>query len=140
MSADWREAIRGVPLWTGAAVNDTRGPGYGGGIVTGIDGDQVEVNDAWCPVGQFALDLEHAPTRRNFDAELALALGAPPEAVDEGVVFFSEGESWGWSIGAGADPEGDFRWTESFMPATKGATDPLLARALAWPAGKRVSR
>ncbi len=147
MSDDWREAARGIPVWEGARVLVARsGRVTFLGRVEFIDGDRIVCRE---PAGQVLLsasedpvvpDLADPDVRAAYDRRLALALGAPPEAVDEGVVFFSSGDGWGWSIAAGADPEGDFLWTRSFMPETNGACDRLHARALAWPADKRVTR
>ncbi len=71
------------------------------------------------------LDLEHPGMRSEFDRHLARRLGAPEEAVDEGVVFYPEDGAW---ILHGGVTQG--RFTRRGLAV--GVEDFILARVIAW--------
>ena len=86
--ADWREAARGVPVWAGAhAVDPTTGLV---GVVAAIDAfaSEARLHSTWLPAERLIVDLSDPDTRAAYDRRLALALGAPIEAVDEGVALY----------------------------------------------------
>lgn len=160
---DWREAARGIPVeeearvyvwWMDGWVRDVvrkidaeRGffTGYRGGVAYGL---------------HLAIPrLDHPSERAAYDRRLALALGLDPK---NGVLFEPVGISasvsvWRVTVGMKVDPEWARRqgdrpyWGAPPMvpdcvelrfpayPPHARVTDPLLARALAWPADKRVN-
>lgn len=155
---DWRAAARGIPVWlwcrafsgrhdfvsllvvevgansTAGLVNPAAPAGWPGG------GGSGALTSSWFP------DLTDPDTRAAYDRRLALALGCPEACADVGVRFrrlSSLSPSAGWVVEAGHD-EHNFANEHSWdtLPTTiaAGVVDPLLARALAWPADKRVSR
>lgn len=83
------------------------------------------------------VDLSDPDTLRNFDARFALRLGAPPEAVEAGVIVKLT-PSRVLVVWAGIQPARSHyegarpAWTHSIFVDTD---DPLLARALAWKHG-----
>lgn len=85
----WQEEARGIEPWVGARVLAFGGAGYvalsGYGEVWRVaDHDAPwEVLDALRPI----LDLTDPDTLSAFDRRLALRLGAPVEAVREGVII-----------------------------------------------------
>jgi hypothetical protein len=150
---DWREAARGIPVWIGASVVNDLG---GEAIVTFPPGSESDATEVWVAYayddgsgggdfiigaakGEVTLNLEHPDTRTAYDRRLALALGADPMDVEEGVMVWYDfpylrvfaGVAWYW----GAPPA--FSWREDVDLGTVGH-DGLTARALAWPADKRV--
>lgn len=82
-------------------------------------------------------NLEDPDTLAAFDRRLALRLGAPEDAVREGVVFFQEGSTWICAAGGylGETRAGHnvarLRWYHD-AGWLDGATDTLLARVRAW--------
>ena len=150
---DWREAARGIPVWEGAAAwfegkrwRVTR-------LWPSMDGHEDRASlecldgsgDGEIPPIRHAVpDLADPDTRAAYDRRLALALGCPEAYADVGVRFrrlSSLSPSAGWIVEAGHD-EHDFydgpAWTSEPRTVAADAEDPLLARALAWPADKRV--
>ena len=85
MAADqnWREAGQGIPVWLGCREMD-------GGIVVGFTDDGIirKIDGAMvgtCHPATSGPDLADPDTRAAYDRRLALELGAPEEAVNEGV-------------------------------------------------------
>ena len=81
-------------------------------------------------------NLDDPDTFRGAVARLALSMGAPQEAVDEGVLFFLDDPNTGWRVSAGLRRDGkvhldDFLWTNDDDLAF-GVEDRRLALALAW--------
>jgi hypothetical protein len=136
---DWKDAARGIGPWPGShAISG----GHAGIVVDVRDGACLLATDSdrdGVPVWETGclLDLEDADTRAMFDRRLALRLGAPAEAVEQGVMVVCvrqpnapEHAGGCYQVIAGV---WDRRWARSFtdddftIPA-----DPLLFRALAW--------
>ena len=145
---DWREAARGIPVWEGAQVCriGLRGVGTVQTILPGGGGLALWGDGATLDPREFFPNLADPDTRAACDRRLALALGCPEAYADVGVRFrrlSSLSPSAGWIVEAGHD-EHDFydgpAWTSEPRTVAADAEDPLLARALAWPADKRVSR
>lgn len=103
-------------------------------LVLNADRDVVR----W-PARSTVPDLSDPDTRAAYDRRLALALGCPEEHADVGIRFRpSRDVPGGWHLEAGFD-DGDFYDGHVWMAAFRGGgSDPLLARALARPADKRV--
>lgn len=124
MPADWREAARGIPVWEGALCVFDCGASFGGKYRAEVDAEP-----------QYIPDLSDPDTRAAYDRRLALALGAPEGAVNEGVRFYRNGSEWtidaGFFRGYGQDAD----WSRDLRLPTG---DFLRARALAWPADKRA--
>jgi hypothetical protein len=137
---DWREAAQGIPVTEGDRT--CTADGFGGEIVIRVDGDNVLLScgkgtPTWERQGEHLRDLSDPRTQRAYLGDLALALGAPAEAVEEGVVFICRGRGQ-WTLAAGcALPEWDPRWMHQI---DRGSDDRLTALAEAWPADKRVGR
>ena len=131
---DWMDEAQGIEPWTGAVL-------LGGGrciclrgVVAGYDDPlwghpdsarvPCRVEDAPPP------DLRDADTLAAFDRRLALRLGAPEEAVREGVLFFrcpDEGSRC-WEVVAG-----HHAWTVALTDDDfEIPDDSLLARVRAW--------
>jgi hypothetical protein len=163
----WQEAARGIEPWLGAGVlvvdRMTGEPGpdrylttpgrvvlrhrwpnaAGGGPGYDFATSNLNVIDAqsgywysgsrWFPV----LDLSDPDTRAAFDRRLALRLGAPEEAVVEGVRVFPVGPGE-WRMEAGCDYLGldcnkePYLRTRWELALNIDTNDPLLARVLAW--------
>lgn len=156
MSPGAREAARGIPVRAVCrALSDRHGvvtvhSVHGSTAFVTIDrypmlpdADEVYARD-------LIPDLSHPPTRAAYDRDLALALGAPIEAVDEGVMV-GWGSSGGLLVVAGLpdarhhagqdDPSVVYPWAIEVGVEWRLVRTPenlLLARALAWPADKRV--
>lgn len=138
----WREAARGIPVWPGCREMD-------GGIVVGFtdDGNIIRKVDGGllgaCHPATSGPDLSDPDTRAAYDRRLSLELGAPGEAVADGVVVHVSDMGFDDAlfghilvIRAGRGDTGvRATWETTVQVDTK---EPLLARALAWPAGKRV--
>jgi hypothetical protein len=132
---DWRELTRGIEPWDGAKLlNGLRCLWYRNGA-DGPCGVTVRHEDGRMQCGVWPLtqggynpDLADPDTRAAFDRRLALRLGAPPEAVDEGVLFYRVGRQFRIAAGS-ADENGLHVWCHG-VPGS--ANDSLLARALAW--------
>lgn len=138
----WREAAVGIEPWDGCALLDGgRCASVLRGVVMAQNGPRVGVYDRSrlpCRVENAPPpDLADADTRAMFDRRLALHLGAPVEAVDEGIRFYPCGRGR-WRIDAGCDYLGDDCNGEPYLPTRWGAAlnidtlDPLTARCLAW--------
>jgi hypothetical protein len=130
----------GIPVWHGAVVRWTNPAESAPETVTGfcdfVRGDVVHIGGRHFSPSACAPYLSDPDTCAAYVRRLALALGAPAEAVEEGVRFFRVHETC-WEIRAGADwgltfTEDDF---DDPFPTTR-----LLALARAWPADKRVGR
>ena len=130
----WQEKAKRIPPWEGCKTDD-------GDFVVGVyeDGWVQVRGESWDDHPEsgreawdlFAPDLAHAPTAREACAQLALFLGAPPEAVAEGVIFYHE--CGAWILAAGHD--GQWEWIPhkrqggvQLVPADQRA----LAIATAW--------
>lgn len=154
MGSDWREAARGIPAEEGDRVLWARDLTPHGIVTRALPSGAWAVEryeepghvDACHPLA-VVVDLSHPPTRAKFDRRLALALGAPEGAVERGVAFVPMSpRASRWLLVAGLsfavyDDNGrrealDWDWER---PLGLGTDDPLLARALAWPADRRVS-
>lgn len=135
-----REAARGIPVWEGAA-----------GLLDGSPVRVVEIlalpnartsatvryrytgGGPRCFADSITLDLSDPDTRVAYERRLALALGAPEHLVERGVgASLFEGAL---IVQAGFYDSRLSNWAEVIEVNT---IDPLLARALAWPADKRV--
>lgn len=147
---DWRDVAGALRLWwTGMRFlhgEPCEGEWPRGVVVPGgwINDDKIADDygrhtskpSSWIP------DLSDPDTRAAYDRRLALALGAPVEAVGEGVRFYLDGGA-GWQMDAGF--KGDDVTTHAWHfdlralgnEVLTNTDDPLLARALAWPADKR---
>jgi len=108
---DWREAARGIPVWEGAAAwfegkrwRVTRlWPSVDGGedrvSLDALDGS----GDGEIPPVQTVVpDLTDPDTRAAYDRRLALALGAPTSAVEEGAHFGYDSVREEWRISRAA--------------------------------------
>ena len=87
------------------------------------------------------VNLDNPDVLAAFDRRLALRLGAPEEAVREGVMFCSFALTWiVWAGQGNGFDEGDFAWEHRLSYAEIGnADDPLLARVRAWNSIKETS-
>ncbi len=140
----WQDAARGIPVWVGAAVRER--DNTASGVVIRIRGDRLDVfvnndhmemgDDAWY-ASDCSLDLSDPDTRAAFDRRLAIALGAPENVVNEGVRFFYTEGAWCLACGPRNYPSGESNDPFFYRLSSEHQTDPLLARALAWPANKR---
>lgn len=148
-SRDWRDAARGIPVWIGAFVQAlTFGGDYRPGFI-GHAGIRMSDTGHVLPLtGREVPDLSDPDTRVAYDRRLALALGAPVEAVEEGVSIYRDEDSWSLRAGAPRNYPSDadvepWYYTlgirDDHVNAGRPTADPLLVRALAWPADKRVS-
>ena len=144
MTPDWREAAKGIPVWVGCRAFSGRhdfvslfvvevGPSSTAGLVNPAvpagwpgGGGSGALTSSWFP------DLSDPDTRAAYDRRLALALDVPIAEVDIGVTFSKHPTDPGWWMANGGG------WTRRFRDID--TTDMLLARALAWPADKRVRR
>ena len=145
---DWREAARGIPVWEGAAAwfegKRWRVTRLWPSVDGGEDRASLECLDGSGdgeipPISDVVPDLADPDTRAAYDRRLALALGCPEAYADAGVRFYSMGyvTVHRWTIDAGVRPHRyDSEWEQTVHADTD---DPLLARALAWPADKRVT-
>lgn len=150
---DWKREAVGIEPWAGAVVCDPNAPsrfarivGLGWGPLGAGDGWRIRENDGTeksASRGYFIPDLSDPDTLAAFDRRLALRLGAPEEAVREGVMFIYADAAHGldayWTIAAG-EPNWnleDWSWdvvfglSERHRPSL-GTDDPLLARVRAW--------
>jgi hypothetical protein len=152
---DWREAARGIPVWSGARVIFTesatdprlyperRGRSYAGiavrerhegvWVVGWLEGEWSDREAA-----SLVPDLSDPDTQAAYLRRLAIMLGCPEEVAGEGVVVYPWTEpGWsGWIIEAGSsreEPGGAWAWRLDL-----GTDDRLLALARAWPADRRV--
>jgi hypothetical protein len=133
--------LDGIPVWPLAAVQclPAREIGIcyamttaGKPLVMVRDGNGLQPSHHDLP---WLLDLSNPDTRAAYDRRLALALGAPDYLVERGVgVSVSDDEHVIVRAGFYDNPNSDWHHV-----AHVGTTDPLLARALAWPADKRSS-
>lgn len=143
--SDWREAARGIPVeeegriyvwWHGGWVVDVvRHLEAAAGFFTGYRGGVAYGLHLAIP------RLDHPGERAAYDRRLALALGAPVEAVSEGTRFYVDDtvpDSVGWALEAGGKIVKWWPRKRDFLLDSLETDDPLLARALAWPADKRV--
>jgi len=160
--SDWREAARGIPVWRGAVVVDypDREHSYPRALCVELPNEEGDFNTAPDPVeydyegrSQSAVgreygvvvDLEDPDTRAAYDRRLALALGMTADEVDFGVLLFWDPRSGAWTYTNGAGrsvrvfgvDDAGIPAQSPHIPCTQHA-DPLLVRALMWPADKRV--
>lgn len=128
----WQEAARGIPVWAGARSCSLGG--FDAGIVVRVDGERVVFADGTRPRAGLIVDLSDPDTRAAYDRRLAIAWGAPEAHDTLRVSIVREGPLMS-SIDILVDhPRGRFVKTihvDTILP--------LLARALAWPADKRVT-
>ena len=137
----WQEAARGIPVWPSAYFYSV---GYerkqmcteisvytNPPIASGVYGYSHQ---------EVIVALDHPDTRAAYDRRLAVALGAPADVVDDGVVIeFLYGE-YAMVLFAGpselGQSEQEFAWTSRVE--LDRFDDPILARALAWPTEQRI--
>lgn len=129
----WQEEAKGIEPWPGALlVSGERCcvVGKGGWVVVATDSSpygSTAILDAGSP-NMPPVDLSDPDTRAAFDRRLALRLGAPVEAMTEGVVFYENcGGIDQWTVHVGANE----RW-RVVMNFDGTAGKPLLARVRAW--------
>lgn len=152
MTPTWlTEAIAAdLPLWVGAMARHPRVPGQhlvvevtpGGAVWTRSDDGRGVESRSFLLGDLPAPDLDHRPTRLEFLARLALRLGAPADAVNEGVTAGFAGGGM-WSFGAGRQwttvPSSDTsawlaRWCR---PVFRGTNDLNTALVRAWAAATK---
>lgn len=85
IAADWKTEARGLPVWPGAFVvhgEESDGP------AEDYAADTVCIRDGmtFWPAEECSPDLANPDTLAAFDRRLALRLGAPEEAVAQGVI------------------------------------------------------
>jgi hypothetical protein len=132
--------LDGIPVWPLAAVwcPSTKEIGIcyamttaGKPLVMVRDGNTLQPSHHDLP---WLLDLSNPDTRAAYDRRLALALGCPDDGRLDRYLSVRIGRGGGGI--AGQILLASDRWTGG---AVVNTTDPLLARALAWPADKRSS-
>lgn len=133
---DWLGAAEGVPRHPGARVWTASLAG-GRHLARVTDGGNIRMvlSGVVYPPAAEVLDLSDARTQRAYLGDLALALGAPPAAVEEGVRFYP----WtgGWRIDAGAPVLTGYAAAWEMDLRDLGTTDRMTALARAWPADRR---
>lgn len=131
----WQEEAQGIEPWRGAMFLDADGKSR---LCTAVSpsSDYMPEARTWCeardyPTETVAPDISDPDTRRNFDARLALRLGAPADKVNEGVNFYGLAAAWYLSAGGPHSMRRNAGGSAG-LPIVSGTTDALLARALAW--------
>jgi len=135
----WQEIAACIPPWDGCKTDD------GDFVVAVLDGGRVQVRDeSWDdhpetgrePWALFVPGLTHPPTAREAVARLALFLGAPEEAVDECVAFWSDWpHSMTLAAGVSKDWGDSFSWMHEFGFNEKCRP---LAIATAWREARKM--
>lgn len=134
MNAAQRAAAMGIPVWPGCTDID-------GDHVASVHGDRVylwtDENEpaSSVPARMCAPDLADPDTRAAYDRRLAIVLGCPDDGRLDRMFRIEVGSA------LGSAPIGHLLLTSDGWRVTVpvGTTDPILARALAWPADKRVT-
>lgn len=140
---DWRILLRGVvPPWRGALVllaNDAVPPEHWPRFTVGLEpepgwktvwGVRAAGGSQGLAKSVLVPDLEDDDTRRNFDARLALRLGAPAPMVKAGVTLAWWAERQSVVMSAGG-PRFPVIWMVDFTPIEDDPGD-LILRARAW--------
>jgi hypothetical protein len=137
---DWREAARGIPVWRGCCAIHSHMGSMANEVVLGASAEHIlaagMMDRVRKPIDCIP-DLSDPDTRAAYDRRLALVLGAPGEAVARGVIVADYDGVWAVMAGLpSAETGGKWMWARALALTD----DPLLARALAWPVDKRVTR
>lgn len=131
----WILAAKGIPLVAGARLVSVET-----GTILGYALEADPQHPLWIgrsdgALGDAAvLDLSHPRTQRGYLGDLAIALGAPSKAVEQGAMFYRIHPSC-WGLQAGRN------WARTFTRDEFTGAFPrnrVLALALAWPEHKRV--
>jgi len=126
----WQDIAREwVEPWEGA--KDVHGLFV---CVVGADGYTERLGEAGDRYGRAdcCVDLTHPPTAREAVARLALFLGAPVEAVEEGVRFYMRGGVWWIDAGCDTLADGEAFWGSEHFDIDAGSKDRPSAIATAW--------
>jgi len=141
----WQEKAKRIHVWRGA--RDVRGflmvgPGLDGKIRISDPGASFDRDHEIVPChkqmdpAEFIVDCADPATAREACAQLALFLGAPVEAVEEGVMLYYRPNDGGWWIVAGhygsAYAYCPVRWIHGAVARGVPADNRPLAIATAW--------
>lgn len=88
----WQEAARGITPWKPARLWWMGSAPLPPGVVLYYGIADLGADD----LAQCVVDLADPDTRVAFNRRLALRLGAPPEVVEEGVIFSPREDGEGW--------------------------------------------
>lgn len=124
--SDWKTEARGIESWPYVRLRWCGSPALPPGVVLIYGVADLGPDD----LAQCVVDLADPDVLAAFDRRLALRLGAPVEAVREGVMIFPLDEMWHVCAGyGGARPK--WAWV-GCVGEHEPRLDPLLFRVRAW--------